>query len=408
MRIKEDLGMEENKRKHVISITPRTCLRLGITVFLIFLAITLWKPFVNLLGDVIAAAASLILGAVLAYIVNILMSLYEKHYFKKRADRKWVTATRRPVCLILAIATIAGVIALILWIVIPQLMKAVTLITEQIPDLLKSITENEKIMSLLPEEIQDALKNTDYQSLVEGVIKFLTEGASSSGGFSLVSILGALTSGFMTCFMGFIFSIYILLGKEKIGGQLGRVFKCYLSVGWVEKIRSFFAVVNECFRNFIIGQVTEAIIIGVLCGLGMWVLRLPYAAMVGTVIGVTALIPILGCYLGAFIGALMCLSVSPVKAIEFLVFIFCLQQFEDNLIYPRVVGTSIGLPAIWVIASVSIGGGVGGLLGMILAVPVTATIYKLLGMSVRKRERADSNKLTAAEFVGRLKSRADD
>ena len=116
MRIKEDLGMEENKRKHVISITPRTYLRLGITVFLIFLAITLWKPFVNLLGDVIAAAASLILGAVLAYIVNILMSLYEKHYFKKRADRKWVTATRRPVCLILAIATIAGVIALILWV----------------------------------------------------------------------------------------------------------------------------------------------------------------------------------------------------------------------------------------------------------------------------------------------------
>jgi predicted PurR-regulated permease PerM len=129
--------------------------------------------------------------------------------------------------------------------------------------------------------------------------------------------------------------------------------------------------------------------------------------MIGTVIGVTALIPVLGCYLGAIVGALMCLSVSPFKAVEFLVFIFCLQQLEDNLIYPRVVGTSLGLPGIWVIASVSVGGGIGGIIGMILAVPITATVYQLLRMDVQKREQADSRKMTAADVVGKLKEEAD-
>jgi predicted PurR-regulated permease PerM len=207
--------------------------------------------------------------------------------------------------------------------------------------------------------------------------------------------------------MGFIFSIYILLGKEKLRRQFRRLFRSYLSTGWVEKIDPFLAVVDNCFHSFIVGQITEGIIIGVLCAVGMWIFRLPYAAMIGTVIGVTALIPVLGCYLGAIVGALMCLSVSPFKAVEFLVFIFCLQQLEDNLIYPRVVGTSLGLPGIWVIASVSVGGGIGGIIGMILAVPITATIYQLLRMDVQKRERADSQKLTAADVVGKLKKEAD-
>jgi predicted PurR-regulated permease PerM len=265
-------------------------------------------------------------------------------------------------------------------------------------------------MKILPEEIQDAIQKLDYQKLVEGIVNFLTNGANVSSGAgiaSLTSLLGSLTSGFMTGFMGFIFSIYILLGKEKLRRQFRRLFRSYLSTGWVEKIDPFLAVVDNCFHSFIVGQITEGIIIGVLCAVGMWIFRLPYAAMIGTVIGVTALIPVLGCYLGAIVGALMCLSVSPFKAVEFLVFIFCLQQLEDNLIYPRVVGTSLGLPGIWVIASVSVGGGIGGIFGMVLAVPITATIYQLLRMDVQKREQADSRKMTAADVVGKLKEEAD-
>lgn len=402
--------MEENKHKHVISFTTRTCMRLGTTFFLVYLAVTWWKPLLNLLGKMFSAAAPLLIGFALAYMVNILMSVYEKHYFKKRSGEKWVQKSRRAVCLILAIATILGAVVLLLCIVIPQLVKALNLITQQIPGLLQDLAQNEKIMEILPEEIQDAIQKLDYQKLVEGIVNFLTNGANSSPGSgiaSLTSLLGSLTSGFMTVFMGFIFSIYILLGKEKLAGQFRRLFRSYLSTGWVEKIDPFLSVVDNCFHSFIVGQITEGIIIGVLCAVGMWILRLPYAAMIGTVIGVTALIPVLGCYLGAIVGALMCLSVSPVKAIEFLIFIFCLQQLEDNLIYPHVVGTSLGLPGIWVIASVSVGGGIGGIVGMVLAVPVTAAIYQLLRMDVQKRERADSRKMTAADVVGKLKKDAD-
>ena len=129
--------------------------------------------------------------------------------------------------------------------------------------------------------------------------------------------------------------------------------------------------------------------------------------MIGAVVGVTALIPIMGCYLGAGVGALMCLSVSPWKAVEFLVFIFVLQQLEDNLIYPRVVGTSLGLPGIWVLASVAVGGGIGGIVGMILSVPIAATIYQLIRLDVQRREREEGAHMTAADVVGKLKQDAD-
>ena len=402
--------MEEQRQKHVISFTTRTCIRLGVTAFLVFLAVILWKPLISLIGRFLKAAVPLIVGFALAYMVNILMSVYEKHYFRKRADEGWVKKSRRPVCLIAAIITILGAVILLLYIVLPQLMKAITLITHQIPGLLQDLSNNEKIMKFLPEEIQDAIQKLDYQKLVDGIVRFLTNGASTTEGLmdSLTGLLGSLTSGFMIGFMGFIFSIYILIGKEKLGSQFRRLFRSYLSTRWMNRITPVLSVVDNCFHSFIVGQIMEGIIIGVLCAIGMWILRLPYAPMIGTVIGVTALIPVLGCYLGAIIGALMCLSVSPVKAVEFLLFIFCLQQFEDNLIYPRVVGTSLGLPGIWVLASVTIGGGFGGFLGMILAVPITATIYTLLRMSVQRRERADSTKLTAADVVGKLKKGADD
>ena len=402
--------MEENRQKHVISFTTRTCVRVGITIFLVCIAVSLWKPLLNLLGSFLRAAAPLIIGFALAYIVNILMSTYERHYFTKRADQKWVVKSRRPVCLILAIATIIGAFALLLWIVIPQLMKALSLISGQIPDLLKNISQNEKIMKYLPEEIRVAIQNLDYEALVDGFVRFLTNGASGEPGSGLnavTGLLGSITSWFMMCFMGFIFSIYILVGKEKLAGQFRRLFRSFLGRKWMDRIRPVVAVVNDSFHSFIVGQVTEGLIIGFLCAVGMAILRLPYAAMIGTVVGVTALIPVLGCYLGAIVGALMCLSVSPIQAIEFLVFIFCLQQFEDNLIYPRVVGTSLGLPGIWVLAAVTVGGGIGGLFGMILSVPITATIYQLLRIAVQKREKAGSTEMTAADVVGKLKEGAD-
>jgi predicted PurR-regulated permease PerM len=402
--------MEEQRqsKKHVISITTKTCMRLGTTFFLVYLAVTWWKPLLNVLGKMINASAPLLIGFALAYMVDILMSVYEKHYFRKRADEGWVKKSRRIVCMIGAIATILGAIVLLLGIVVPQLMNALTVITHKIPGLLKELSENQKVMEILPEGIQDAIRKLDYQALVEGIVSFLTNGASTSKSIlSLTSALGTLTSGFMTGFMGFIFSIYILTGKEKLARQFQRLFHSYLSAGWMNRINPVLSVADECFHSFIVGQITEGVIIGVLCAIGMWICRLPYAAMIGAVVGVTALIPIMGCYLGAGVGALMCLSVSPWKAVEFLVFIFVLQQLEDNLIYPRVVGTSLGLPGIWVLASVAVGGGIGGIVGMILSVPIAATIYQLIRLDVQRREREEGAHMTAADVVGKLKQDAD-
>ncbi len=150
---------------------------------------------------------------------------------------------------------------------------------------------------------------------------------------------------------------------------------------------------HNTFTKFIVGQCTEAVILGSLCTVGMFILRFPYASMIGTLVGATALLPVVGAYLGAGVGAFMILTVNPLRAVGFLVFIIILQQIEGNLIYPRVVGSSVGLPGIWVLAAVTMGGGIGGIAGMLLAVPVTATLYKLLGKDVKRRKekvRADS------------------
>ena len=191
----------------------------------------------------------------------------------------------------------------------------------------------------------------------------------------------ALTEG-----CSFIFALYLLVGKERLGRQFQSLTEVYLKEHTRNRLMYVLSTAHDTFTKFFVGQFTEAIIIGVLCTVGMWILRFPYATMIGVLIGATALLPVVGAYLGAFIGAFMILTVNPVQAIGFLVFIVVLQQLEGNLIYPRVVGSSVGLPGIWVLAAVTVGGGFGGVAGMLLAVPATATIYRLLQADVRRKK----------------------
>ena len=396
-------------QKSQIIVSWLTCFRVMVAIFVLYLAITWWRPLAGLIWHMISAATPLFIGIAIAYVVNILMSKYEKWYFPGRSDRKWVAKSRRAVCLIGAMVTVLGAVVVLLLIIIPQLVNAITVITKKLPGLLTSLSENAKVMELLPETVQEAIHELDYNKLIAGIMNFLTNGATPAdttftqvAGKSLTGMLGSFTSIFMTALLGFIFSIYILTGKEKLKRQFTRLSGAYLGDSWQNKAWPVLAVANECFHNYIVGQVVEAIIIGVLCAIGMWALRLPYAPMVGTVVGFTALIPVFGCYLGAAVGALMCLAVSPMKALIFLVFICILQQLEGNLIYPRVVGTSLGLPGIWVLAAVTVGGGMGGIVGMLLSVPLAATIYKLTSMDVRDRETEGSKRTTASDVVGRF------
>ena len=195
-----------------------------------------------------------------------------------------------------------------------------------------------------------------------------------------------MISSTVTIFLAVIFSIYLLSGREKLGNQFDRIMTRHMKNSVYTKTKYILSVLNDCFHIYIVGQCTEAVILGVLCTLGMLLLRIPYATMMGSVIAFTALIPVAGAYIGGAVGAFLILMESPIKAIIFLVFLVILQQLEGNLIYPRVVGSSMGLPAIWVLAAVTIGGGVMGITGMLLGVPLAAVLYRLLREDVNRKE----------------------
>jgi predicted PurR-regulated permease PerM len=235
---------------------------------------------------------------------------------------------------------------------------------------------------------EDAITSLTAINWQEKMTEVMSVVASGVGGVAQAAMgaVSATVSGIAKFLIALIFAIYLLMGKETLGKQVNRLMDNYLLTSWNETIRYIVRVFDNSFHKFIVGQCIEAVVLGVLCILGMSLLRLPYAMMIGTLIGFTALIPVAGAYIGAGVGAFMILTVSPVKALIFLIFVVILQQLEGNLIYPKVVGSSIGLPGIWVLAAVTIGGGLMGIPGMLLGVPTVAAIYQLLKNNLNKKE----------------------
>lgn len=370
----------------------KTCFRIGISIFLLYLGIHYFPTVAGVISALIGAAAPLVVGCVIAYLVNILMSVYEKWYFPK-SKRKVLCQSRRPVCMLAAVVTLIAVIALIVGLVLPELISCVRLIITKIPDGMKIVVGFLDRWDILPENILSRLKEIDWQSRIGQIIDVLTSGIGNVMDV-VISTVSTMFSGIVTAFIGIIFAVYLLSCKDTIGCQLKRLMKRYLKGGWYGRTVHTVSVLNECFRRYIIGQCTEAVILGLLCTLGMLILRLPYATMIGALIAFTALIPIAGAYIGTLVGAFMILTVSPFKALIFLIFILILQQLEGNLIYPKVVGSSLGLPGIWVLAAVTVGGGMMGVLGMLLGVPLAATVYRLLGEDLR---RAEAEKVCPAQ-----------
>ena len=359
-----------------MKLDVKTCLRAGVTIFLLYLCIHYWPSVAEMGGLLLSAAMPLLLGAVMAYLVNILMTFYEHRLFGRAASGAGLKL-KRPLCMALAFATLLIIVVLLLVLVIPELVSCIRVIAAGVPGVVADFTKWCEEQGILPETIADSLAQIDWKSRMTDIVKVLTAGVGSAAN-AIVNTVTSVVSGFVTFFMALIFSIYLLLGKEKLGRQLQKIMERYLRDGWNKKIRYVVGVVNDCFHRYIVGQCTEAVILGVLCMLGMLLIRLPYATMIGALIGFTALIPVAGAYIGAIVGAFMILTVSPVKALIFLVFIVILQQLEGNLIYPKVVGSSLGLPALWVLAAVTVGGGVLGIPGMLLGVPLSAAVYRLI------------------------------
>lgn len=369
-----------------MKIEWKSCIRLGVTVFATFLAIHYWGSLTGFVGVLFGAASSLIIGCVIAYVLNILMSFYEKYYFPMSQSRA-VVKSRRIVCLLGSMLTLVAVVALVIGLVLPELAACVRLLVAEIPLAIDAavewLEETGVLATVMTEESVTSLTSIDWQQKMTEVISVLAAGV---GGVAQAAVgaVSATVSVVTQFVIGLIFAIYLLFGKETLGNQADRLMNHYLKPVWNEKIRYVVDVFDNSFHRFIVGQCIEAVVLGVLCIVGMTILRFPYAMMIGTLIGFTALIPVAGAYIGAGVGAFMILTVSPMQALIFLVFIVILQQLEGNLIYPKVVGSSIGLPGVWVLAAVTIGGGIMGIPGMLLGVPTAASVYQLIKNDLNK------------------------
>ena len=365
----------------------RSCLKIGTTVFLLYLAIHYWENAAAFLGMLLGAATPLLIGCVIAYIVNIVMRIYERHYFPK-SEKAIARTSRRPVCMVAAMISLVVVVGLIVWLIVPQLYSCVELLLSLIPDAMRSVIAWAEKYQIVPENILDALAGIDWRSRLSQIINTVLAGVGNVMGFAINMVMSVF-SGVVTALMSIIFAVYLLTGKEKLGNQCNRLMQRYLKDSWNRKLQNLLKTLNECFHKYIVGQCTEALILGGLCLAGMLILQLPYAPMISALIAFTALIPVAGGYIGAGIGAFMILTVSPVKALIFLIFIVVLQQLEGNIIYPKVVGSSMGLPAIWVLAAVTIGGGFMGIIGMVISVTIAATAYRLLQKDLNRSSEID-------------------
>ncbi len=372
------MKMKENRRmkRHVIGYI--------LLIAALILAIQNIGVVLGIVSKLLGVLKPLTLGCAMAYILNILMKKIEKIYAPSPKN-VWVRKSKRGVCIVLSLLVVVGILGLVVGLVVPELGSAFVVIAEGVPVYFEKVTKWLMTYSdqfPLIEEYIGSLE-IDWQQILKNVVGYVTSGV---GGIlnSTISVVTVITGSIINFSIALIFAIYILYNKEKLAEQCKKLLDAYFSI-WKTRIYEVVSVADNTFSNFIVGQCTEAVILGSLCAVGMWVLQFPYAPMTGAFIGVTALIPVAGAYLGAGVGAFMILTIDPMKAVLFLIFIVCLQQLEGNLIYPKVVGSSVGLPALWVLAAVTVGGGINGIFGMLLGVPIAATLYKLIKLDVTKR-----------------------
>lgn len=361
---------------------------IGISIISIYLLIYYWQPITNGAKTLLNVANPLIIGCMIAYILNILMKFYEKILFKDCKNKK-VLKSKRTISILLSMGSIVVIFILIARLIIPELKSCIEVLVSGIPAFLSHIvdliTANTDIQNLLPESLANFnIDMINWQEAIDSALKWFTSGAGT-----VIEYVTSLFSLIFNFVVGLIFAIYILGSKERLSNQFTRLIKTYTNDKISNKIFYVLRVTDECFHNFIVGQCTEAVILGTLCIIGMLILRLPYAVMIGVFIGCTALIPIAGAYIGAVVGFIMIFTVSPIKSVFFIVFIVILQQLENQLIYPKVVGSSIGLPGIWVFAAVMIGAGLFGIQGIIFGIPTVSVIYQLVKNNLNKREEVN-------------------
>ena len=352
------------------------------TVITVIIGINYIKVL-GLLAAAVNMAAPFILGAAIAFVLNVPMRRIESSL---SCVLKKDSRLLRPVSMALSILLVAGVLFLVMFVVAPQLVRTLLGLQSSIPVffgevrqwLEKLFAENPQILTNM-EQIQ-----IDWQELFNDALKFLKNGAGSMLDTTFSAAI-SIVNGMSTFLIGFIFSIYILLQKENLIRQTKKLLAAFLPEKTVAGIIRIAALTSKTFSNFFTGQCVEAVILGSMFFIVLMVLRLPYALLIGVLIAFTALIPVFGAFIGWAVGAFLMLIISPMDALLFSAVFFTLQQIEGNMIYPHVVGNSVGLPSIWVLVAVTLGGSMMGVVGMLIFIPLCSVLYTLLRDTVNER-----------------------
>ncbi len=371
--------------------TRQILLIIVFTALLIF-ALVNFPVLMTMLDTLYGILSPFLAGFCVAFIMNELLKALEKLWdrFAARAGKRLGSAFRRrakrPVCLVLSVILVLGMISAMFLIIIPEISSTIALISEYMPEYVRE-TEAwfAKASDFLGAHGIDVPKlDIDITKIADRITKSLSNMGASLFNMT-VNATTSIVSSIYNVLLSFVFAIYLLAQKEKLISQGKRILYAILPDKPYERLTGILRLSNHTFSSFISGQLTEAVILGVLCFIGMLLFRMPYAAAASILVGFTALIPLLGSFIGTGIGAFLILFVDPPKALAFILFIIVLQQLEGNLIYPKVVGKSVGLPGIWVLASVTVGGDAFGVMGMLVGVPICSVVYTLAREGVRRR-----------------------
>ena len=351
----------------------RILLIITFTVLLIW-AIYNHKLLFKYIGELYSLISPFVIGLCIAYVVNVIMRPIERLWMKllSKCKGKWVEKMKRPICLLLSILLVIGIILAVIFIIMPELSDSVSSLVSMVPSYVSEVESWWEALALRLDKYGVELPQFSFDT--DKFIQILKDGGTAVLNTTL-SATTSIVTAVINIVLALAFSIYVLAQKETLKRQSKKVLAKLMKPEKMQKLLDMLDLINRTFTNFITGQLTEAVIIGVLCFIGMSIFRMPYAPAISVLVGFTALIPVFGAFIGTAIGAFLILLVKPIQAVWFVVFIIVLQQFEGNLIYPKVVGKSVGLPGIWVLVAVTIGGNAMGVVGMLISVPLCSVMY---------------------------------
>lgn len=370
-------------------------IRMGLAAFALYLGIYYWRSISKVLVLLLTSLTPVLIGCAAAYIANIPMRFFENRL-------AWMGKTpalarmRRPLSLAASIVIVLVMVAFLVWFIAPELIASVRMMSYKVPMMVSSIREVFRELDLEALVDEELKQFDDWESIQMQISNYLMSGAGGVMGSVVSGVSSVLSSTIEMC-LSLILAIYILMGKERLGAQVGMIIETYLGCNVRDRFAYITGVLDHSFHSFIVGRCLVSLLLGVMCLGGMLLFKFPYAVTISTVVGVTYIVPVLGGYVGAIIGGLLIFSISPMKAALFILFLLVLEQFEANVVFPHVVGSSTGLPGIWVLAAIAVGGGLGGIPCVLLSVPVTAAAYKMLGDDMRARNAARGIDTTAQD-----------